>query len=103
MSRSLTRLAAPALAALLLPAASAAHQSPGHRDFDIEAHRGGLAYRPESTLSSFGNAMRIGVTNLEYTIDDAPTMQRFIDLGVDGIISDDPLTLIAVAKQNGLR
>jgi glycerophosphoryl diester phosphodiesterase len=30
-------------------------------------------------------------------------VQRVIDLGVDGIISDDPLTLIAVAKQNGLR
>jgi glycerophosphoryl diester phosphodiesterase len=36
--------------------------------FDIEAHRGGLAYRPESTLSSFGNGMRIGVTNLELDI-----------------------------------
>jgi glycerophosphoryl diester phosphodiesterase len=30
-------------------------------------------------------------------------MQRVIDLGVDGIISDDPLTLIAVAARNGLR
>ena len=69
MPRSLTRLAAPALAtALLLPAAAAAHQPPGHRDFDIEAHRGGLAYRLESTLSSFGNGMRIGVTNLELDI-----------------------------------
>jgi glycerophosphoryl diester phosphodiesterase len=82
MPRSLTRLAAPALAAaLLLPAAAAAHQSPGHRDFDIEAHRGGLAY----------------------TLDDPQLMQHVIDLGVDGIISDDPLTLIDVAKRNGLR
>jgi hypothetical protein len=30
-------------------------------------------------------------------------MQRVIDLGVDGIISDDPVTLILVAKRNGLR
>jgi glycerophosphoryl diester phosphodiesterase len=30
-------------------------------------------------------------------------MQHVIDLGVDGIISDDPLTLIEVAKRSGLR
>jgi hypothetical protein len=30
-------------------------------------------------------------------------MQHVIDLRVDGIISDDPLTLIDVAKRNGLR
>jgi glycerophosphoryl diester phosphodiesterase len=30
-------------------------------------------------------------------------MQHVIDLGVDGIISDDPLTLIDVAARNGLR
>jgi hypothetical protein len=30
-------------------------------------------------------------------------MQRVIDLGVDGIISDDPDTLLLVAKRNGLR
>ena len=33
----------------------------------------------------------------------APTMQRVIDLGVDGIISDDHELLIEVAKRNGLR
>ena len=30
-------------------------------------------------------------------------MHKLIDLGVDRIISDDPLTLIAIAKRNGLR
>jgi hypothetical protein len=30
-------------------------------------------------------------------------MEHAIDLGVDGIISDVPLTLIAVAARNGLR
>ena len=65
MLRSLSRLVAPTLlAALLLPAAASAHRS----TFDLEAHRGGLAYRPESTLSSFGNGMRIGVTTLELDI-----------------------------------
>jgi glycerophosphoryl diester phosphodiesterase len=37
-----------------------------------------------------------------YTIDDATTMQRVIDLGVDGIISDDVDLLPQVAKRNGL-
>jgi glycerophosphoryl diester phosphodiesterase len=38
-----------------------------------------------------------------YTINDEATMQRVIDLGVDGIISDDPDLLVFVAKRNGLR
>src|SRR5262249_15884708 len=37
-----------------------------------------------------------------YTIDDEPTMQRVIDLGVDGIISDYPDVLNRVAARNGL-
>lgn len=44
-----------------------------------------------------------GLRVVPYTINDAPTMQRVIDLGVDGIISDDPDTLLLVAKRNGLR
>lgn len=37
-----------------------------------------------------------------YTIDDEATMQHVIDLGVDGIISDDVDLLLSVAKRNGL-
>ena len=44
-----------------------------------------------------------GLRVVPYTINDEPTMQRVIDLGVDGIISDDPDTLLLVAKRNGLR
>src|SRR4029079_18362600 len=44
-----------------------------------------------------------GLRVVPYTINDQPTMQRVIDLGVDGIISDDPDTLLLVAKRNGLR
>ena len=40
----------------------------GTRDFDIQAHRGGLAHRSENTLSSFGNGLRTGVTTLELDI-----------------------------------
>src|ERR1700688_1420976 len=44
--------------------------------FDIEAHRGGRALRPENTLVSFANALSMGVDTLE------------MDLGVtrDGVI-----------------
>ena len=44
-----------------------------------------------------------GLKVIPYTINDEPTMQRVIDLGVDGIISDDHELLIRVAKRNGLR
>jgi glycerophosphoryl diester phosphodiesterase len=44
-----------------------------------------------------------GLKVIPYTIDDPQLMQHVIDLGVDGIISDDPLTLIDVAARNGLR
>jgi glycerophosphoryl diester phosphodiesterase len=37
-----------------------------------------------------------------YTVDDERTMQRVVDLGVDGIISDDVDLLVRVAKRNGL-
>jgi glycerophosphoryl diester phosphodiesterase len=46
---------------------------------------------------------RGGLKVVPYTINDQPTMQRVIELGVDGIISDDPDTLLLVAKRNGLR
>ena len=36
-----------------------------HAGFDIEAHRGGRALRPENTLQSFANALSMGVDTLE--------------------------------------
>lgn len=53
-------------APLVGPAAAQAHRRPA--SFDIQAHRGGLGLRSESTLSSFGNALRLGVTTLELDI-----------------------------------
>nr|WP_301318701.1 glycerophosphodiester phosphodiesterase family protein [Actinokineospora diospyrosa] len=46
---------------------------------------------------------RKGLKVVPYTVNDEPTLERVIALGVDGIISDDPDLLIAVAKRNGLR
>lgn len=37
-----------------------------------------------------------------YTVNDEATMQRVIDLGVDGIIFDDVDLLLLVARRNGL-
>ena len=37
------------------------------------------------------------------TVNDPQIMQRVIDLGVDGIITDDPHLLVGVAIRNGLR
>ncbi|NJP35298.1 hypothetical protein HCJ94_25830 [Micromonospora sp. HSS6-12] len=46
---------------------------------------------------------RYGLSVIPYTVNDARVMQRVIDLGVDGIITDDPDLLIGVAIRNGLR
>jgi glycerophosphoryl diester phosphodiesterase len=43
------------------------------------------------------------LTVVPYTVDDEPTMDRVISLGVDGIITDDPWLLARVARRAGLR
>jgi glycerophosphoryl diester phosphodiesterase len=49
--------------------AAPAQADPGKRgEFDLQAHRGGLGLRSESTLSSFGNAIRLGVSTLELDV-----------------------------------
>ncbi|KOV88941.1 glycerophosphodiester phosphodiesterase family protein [Nocardia sp. NRRL S-836] len=48
--------------ALATPGLAAAHP---HRDFDLQAHRGGLGLTVESTLAAFGKALELGVTTLE--------------------------------------
>ena len=52
--------------------------------FDIEAHRGGRALRPENTLPAFANALSMGVDTLE------------LDMGVTGD------SVVIVAHERGL-
>lgn len=54
----------------LSPAMQARIRSYGtpQRAFDLQAHRGGRGLRPENTLASFENAIRMGVTTLELDI-----------------------------------
>ena len=69
---------ASALLLLGVPAHAAPAETPAARlgPFDIEAHRGGRALRPENTLQSFANALSMGVDTLE------------LDMGVtkDGVL-----------------
>ncbi|GAB3644894.1 PI-PLC domain-containing protein [Glycomyces tarimensis] len=68
MRRLIPAVAATAAAALLvsLPAPAFGH---GHkRDFDLQAHRGGLGLVVESTLPAFANALELGVSTLELDV-----------------------------------
>jgi len=42
--------------------------APGPRQFDLEAHRGGIGLVTESTLEAFANALEVGVTTIELDI-----------------------------------
>lgn len=68
MRRFLPAAAATAAAALLitLPALPAAANP--NRDFDLQAHRGGLGLVVENTLPAFANALELGVTTLELDV-----------------------------------
>ncbi|WP_307868984.1 glycerophosphodiester phosphodiesterase family protein [Micromonospora sp. C95] len=69
--RTVRRTAVAALAATIvttmLAAPAPTHPRPD-RDFDLQAHRGGLGLRVESTLASFGNALQLGVSTLELDV-----------------------------------
>jgi glycerophosphoryl diester phosphodiesterase len=79
-SQTALTLVCTASALILLggPAHGAPPETPAARlgPFDIEAHRGGRALRPENTLQSFANALSMGVDTLE------------LDMGVtkDGVL-----------------
>ena len=65
-------------------------------------------YRRQNPAYFFGPEVpvlqkRHGLKVVPYTINDEAIMQRLVDLGVDGLISDDPDLAVLVARRNGLR
>nr|WP_189221764.1 glycerophosphodiester phosphodiesterase [Saccharothrix coeruleofusca] len=49
----------------MLPGVASAHKK---RDFDLQAHRGGIGLTVESTLAAFDKALAVGVTTLELDV-----------------------------------
>ena len=66
------------LALFLTPAAPWADANP---DFDVQAHRGGRALRPENTLGAFAHAIDLGADTLE--MDLAVTRDRVVVVSHD--------------------
>jgi glycerophosphoryl diester phosphodiesterase len=60
-------------------------------------------YRPYVTADMVRSAHEAGLKVIPWTVDDPATMQSLIGLGVDGIISDYPDRVRAVAATNGFR
>ena len=60
-------------------------------------------YRPYVTADMVTSAHQAGIKVIPWTVDDPATMQSLIDKGVDGIITDYPDRLRAVAADDGFR
>ncbi|OLT11987.1 glycerophosphodiester phosphodiesterase [Actinomadura sp. CNU-125] len=60
-------------------------------------------YRPYVTEAMVERAHRLGIKVVPWTVDDAATMNKLIDDGVDGIITDYPDRLRAVMADRGLK
>jgi glycerophosphoryl diester phosphodiesterase len=56
-----------------------------HPDFQVQAHRGGRALRPENTLAAFGNAVELGADTLE--MDLAVTKDRVVVVSHDYMLN----------------
>ncbi|MBW8483173.1 glycerophosphodiester phosphodiesterase family protein [Actinomadura parmotrematis] len=58
-------------------------------------------YKPYVTRAMVAEAHRLGIKVIPWTVDDAPTMNKLIDDGVDGLITDYPDRLRAVLAERG--
>ncbi|GII29121.1 glycerophosphodiester phosphodiesterase family protein [Planotetraspora mira] len=58
-------------------------------------------YRPYVTKAMVDEAHRLGLKVIPWTVDDEPTMNKLIDDGVDGLITDYPDRLRAVLADRG--
>jgi glycerophosphoryl diester phosphodiesterase len=65
--------------------------APGPRQFDLEAHRGGLGLVTENTLEAFANALELGVTTLELDVQITEDQQAVVthDRQVSDLKCDD--------------
>ncbi|MGH3325850.1 MAG: glycerophosphodiester phosphodiesterase family protein, partial [Streptomyces sp.] len=59
-------------------------------------------YTPYTTKTMVRDAHKAGMKVIPWTVDDAPTMNKLIDDGVDGIITDYPDRLRDVMEQRGI-
>ncbi|SMD21755.1 Glycerophosphoryl diester phosphodiesterase [Kibdelosporangium aridum] len=84
--RAVAGLAATMVASMFAAPAQADQQQQRRGDFDLQAHRGGIGLRTESSLSSFGNAIRLGVSTLELDLQITEDGQAVVthDRRVDG-------------------
>lgn len=65
--------------------------APGPRQFDLEAHRGGIGLVTESTLEGFANALEVGVTTIELDVQITEDRQAVVthDRQVSDLKCDD--------------
>jgi glycerophosphoryl diester phosphodiesterase len=79
-------------------------------DFDGSVPRlvkaaGGAVWSPNSedlTAASIEESHRLGLRVIPWTVNDPSEMERLLDWGVDGLITDRPDLLRAVLKQKSL-
>jgi glycerophosphoryl diester phosphodiesterase len=60
-------------------------------------------YRPYVTKQMVDEAHRLGIKVIPWTVDDAPTTNKLIDDGVDGLITDYPDRLRTILAERGFR
>ncbi len=70
-----------------------------HVALQVPASRAGMVVVDERFVAA---AHRIGLAVHVWTVNDEPEMDRLIDLGVDGIISDVPSVLVPVLARRGV-
>ena len=60
-------------------------------------------YRPFTTRELVDTAHAAGLPVIPWTVNDRPTMEHLVDLGVDGLITDRPDLLREVLAERGMR
>jgi glycerophosphoryl diester phosphodiesterase len=70
---------------------------------DFSPHWRHLVTGQDYLDASVADYQRAGFRVLPWTVNDVPTMERLIDLGVDGIISDRPDLLLEVTRTRDMR